>query len=178
MSGRPRTNPTSSRGCAALDQLFGLGHGGAVRAHKQRGDVLCTAFGEQLRPKRAVLLINFDRCEQCRQQAFAVLRADVVGGRRINPFGGNLRPAQHPFDHPAALIRDDERRCPLAPGAAGAARSVLQCLGIAGQLDMDDQREIGQIDAARGHIGRHAHPRAAIAQRLKSCVAFVLAMLT
>ena len=66
---------------------------------------------------------------------------------------------------------------PFLPGAAGAARAVLQRLGVARQLDMDDQREVGQVDAARGDVGRDQHPGAAVAQRLQRLVALVLAVL-
>ena len=39
------------------------------------------------------------------------------------------------------------------------------------------RRQIGQIDAARGDVGRDQHPRPPVAQRLQRLVAFVLAML-
>jgi len=54
---------------------------------------------------------------------------------------------------------------------------VLQRLGIARQLDVDDQAQRRQVDAARGDVGRDAHPRAAIPQRLQRLVALVLRML-
>ena len=60
---------------------------------------------------------------------------------------------------------------PVRPGA------VLQGLGVARQLDMDDQRQARQVDAARGDVGRDQHPRAAVAQRLQRLVALALAML-
>jgi hypothetical protein len=54
---------------------------------------------------------------------------------------------------------------------------VLQGFGIARNFDMDDQAERGQVDAARGHVGRDADPRAPVAQRLQRMVALVLAVL-
>ena len=42
---------------------------------------------------------------------------------------------------------------------------------------MDDEVEIGQVDAARGDIGRHADPGAAVAHRLQRIGAFGLAEL-
>ena len=54
---------------------------------------------------------------------------------------------------------------------------MLQRLGIARKLDMHDEAERRQIDAARSDVGRDANLGAAIAQRLQRGVAFILAML-
>src|SRR3546814_14012664 len=43
---------------------------------------------------------------------------------------------------------------------------------------MDNEAEVGQIDAARGDIGRNADPRAPVAKRLKGMVALALAQFT
>jgi hypothetical protein len=51
---------------------------------------------------------------------------------------------------------------------------VLQRLGVARNLDMDDEAERRQVDAPRRHVGRHADPGAPVAQRLKRLIAFVL----
>src|SRR3546814_2974065 len=61
--------------------------------------------------------------------------------------------------------------------AAGAAGAVLHRLRVAGQFDMDDKAEIGEVDAPRRHVGRDADAGAAGAQRLEGMVAFILAML-
>ncbi len=53
---------------------------------------------------------------------------------------------------------------------------MLERFGVARQLDMDDEAEAGQVDPARGNVGRHAHPRPAVAQRLQRAVAFGLAV--
>ena len=74
-------------------------------------------------------------------------------------------------------IGDDQHRRSLAPGAAGAARAMLQRLRVARQLDVNHERDRWQIDAARGDIGGDADPRALVAQRLKRLIALVLAML-
>ena len=52
---------------------------------------------------------------------------------------------------------------------------MLQHLGVIGQVGMDHQRQIGQVDAARRHIGGDADPGASVAQRLQRVVAFALA---
>ena len=44
---------------------------------------------------------------------------------------------------------------------------MLKCFSIARQIDMDNQRQGRQVDAARGNVGRHAHSRAPVSQRLK-----------
>jgi hypothetical protein len=55
---------------------------------------------------------------------------------------------------------------------------VLEDFGVAGNLDVDDQAQAGQIDPARGNVGGNANPRPQIAQGLQRLVAFVLAMLS
>ena len=54
---------------------------------------------------------------------------------------------------------------------------MLQCLGIAWQLDVNDERYRRKVDSPRGDIGRDAHPRALIAQCLQRMVTLRLAML-
>ena len=46
-----------------------------------------------------------------------------------------------------------------------------------GSLDVDDEAEAGQVDAARGDVGGDADPGAAVAQRLQRVVALGLAVL-
>ncbi len=53
----------------------------------------------------------------------------------------------------------------------------MQRLGVARDLDVDDQRQTRQIDAARGDVGGDADPCAAVAQRLQRLVTLILAML-
>ncbi len=53
---------------------------------------------------------------------------------------------------------------------------MLEDFGVARNLDMDDEAEAGQIDAARGDIGRDADARAAVAQGLERLIAFGLRM--
>src|SRR5688572_11596028 len=106
-----------------------------------------------------------------------VLLADRLGRGRIDPFEFDARSLQHLLDAATARIGDDQDRGALLARAAGAARAVLERLGVAGQLDMDDEAEAGQIDAARSDVGGDADPRAAVAQRLKGVVALALAVL-
>ena len=55
---------------------------------------------------------------------------------------------------------------------------MQQRLAVVGQLGVDDEREVGQIEPARGHVGRHQHAGAAVAQRLQRLAAFGLAEFT
>jgi hypothetical protein len=51
---------------------------------------------------------------------------------------------------------------------------VQQRLGRSRQVGVDHQFQPRQVDAARGDIGRHADPGAAVAHRLQRAGAFVL----
>src|SRR3546814_4757600 len=97
--------------------------------------------------------------------------------RRVHPFGVDPRAAQHAVNAAAARIGDDDDRGALLARAAGAARPVLECFGVARNFDMNDEAERRQIDAARSDVGRDADLGAAVAQRLQRLVALVLAML-
>src|SRR5690606_29116795 len=135
------------------DQLLDLRHRRAVRADQRGGDVLGAALGEQARGERAVLVVELDRREQRREQALAVAVADRLGARRIDPLGLDPGAAQHGLDAPAAGVGDDQHRGALLARAAGAARAMLQGLGIARDLDVDHQAQRRQVDAARGDVG-------------------------
>ena len=48
---------------------------------------------------------------------------------------------------------------------------------IVRQVEMDDEAEIGQVDAAGGDIGGHTDPGAPVAQRLQGIAALALGQL-
>ena len=66
---------------------------------------------------------------------------------------------------------------PLLAGAPGAAAAVDEHLRVLRQVGVDHEAEIGQVEAARGDVGRDADARAAVAQRLQRLVALALAEL-
>ena len=54
---------------------------------------------------------------------------------------------------------------------------MLQTFRVVRQFGMDHQAEIGNIDAARRNVRRHADPRASVPQGLQGMIALVLAQL-
>ena len=62
---------------------------------------------------------------------------------------------------------------PLRPARPVRPDAMLQHFGVLRHLGVDDEPEVGQIDAARGDVGGDAHPRPAVAQAcrawLRSC---------
>ena len=66
---------------------------------------------------------------------------------------------------------------PLRPARPVRPGAVLKRFGVARQLGMDDERDRGQVEAARGDVGRDADARALVAQRLQRVVALALAVL-
>ena len=52
---------------------------------------------------------------------------------------------------------------------------MLQHFRVVRQVGMDDEAQIGKIEAARRNVGRHANARAPIAQRLQRMIALALA---
>ena len=67
----------------------------------------------------------------------------------------------------AVLTRGEEgQRATLAPGAAGAADTVHVGLGLAGNVEVNHQRNALHVQAARGHVGGDQHVERAVLQAL------------
>ncbi len=109
------------------------------------------------------------------QHPLPVLLAHLVGTGGQSPCRREFRPAQKPLRLLLRGRRHDQRADALAPGAARAARSVQQRVRPGGQFGMDDEVEVGQVDAAGRHVGGDADAGAAVAHRLKRMGAFSLA---
>ncbi len=75
------------------------------------------------------------------------------------------------------MVRDDQHADALASRPAGASRAVLQHLVVGGQVGVDDQVQVRDVDPARGDVGGHADARAAVPQRLERMSSFVLGQL-
>ncbi len=176
-TGTRAVRPLRTVALGAVEHLFGGRHLRAVRLDQSRGQFLGRSFGEQPAGKLPVIIVDLHRLEQGGEQPLAVVPPDILRRRRLDPFGGNPRAAQHHVDALAARIGDDQQRRALLAGAPGAARAVLQRLGIARKLDMDDEAQRRKIDAARGDVGGDTDAGAAIAERLEGRVALVLAVL-
>ena len=145
---------------------------------KRGGNVLRAAFLQQPLCQAAIKIAQLNRGQQGCQQPVIIGAANILRRRRGHPLGGNARAAQHGIDAFPPGIGHDQDGGALFPGAAGAARPVLQCFSIAGNFDMDDKAEARQINAARRDIGGHTHACTAIAQHLQRLIALILAMLT
>ena len=178
--------PGARRACVAgfarcahadVEHFFGRRHFGAVHADKRGGNILGRPLGQESCSECLVLVIGLDGLKQIDQQPFAVIRADLVSRRHADPVGRDAGIAQHRFDTATARMRHNKDRGALFARASGAARPVLEGIGIAGELDMDDERERRQINATRGNISRDADSRAFVAEGLQRGIAFVLAML-
>ena len=118
-----------------------------------------------------------DGRKQFLHQPFLIALAHIGGGGGFHPFGVDPCTAQHAVDAAAARIGYDDDCSALFARAAGAARTVLERLGIARDFDVDDEAERRKIDTACGDIGRDADLGAAVAKRLQRRVALILAML-
>jgi hypothetical protein len=97
----------------------------------------------------------------------AVLRGGSSSLEGAGVHSAAIRAFQHTFDPAAAGIGHQQHGDALAAGAAGAAGAMLQALGVMRQIDMDDEADMRQIDAARRDVGGDADARAPVAQRLK-----------
>ena len=81
-------------------------------------------------------------------------------------------------DHSPArhVVPVDERdRCALLAGAARAAGAVQVDLVVLGALVVDDVRDVLDVDAARGDVGRDQHVDLAVAERAQRLLTGALA---
>ena len=74
-------------------------------------------------------------------------------------------------------MRHHQHTDALAAGAPGAAGPVQQRLLVGRQIGMDDEAEVGQVEAARGHVRRDADARTPVPDRLQRVVALLLRQL-
>ena len=75
------------------------------------------------------------------------------------------------------LARAGQRdRDAVATGAAGTADAVDIVLGLARRVEVDHVADAGDVDAARGHVGRHQHADAALAQAVEVRLRWVWCM--
>ena len=75
----------------------------------------------------------------------------------------------------ATRERHNQHTGALATGATRTPRTMQHRLGIVRKIGMNDEVEIGQIDAARGNVGCHADAGTTVAHCLQGVVAFGLA---
>jgi len=116
--------------------------------------------------------------------ATAVLRdrriqADRLAGREARHHVHLQLDLQQALDlaQQAALFRRHQRqRLALRAIAAGTADAVHVILGHHRQVVVDHQRQVGDVQATRGHVGRHQDPRLAGLEVLQGFLARGLAL--
>ena len=105
-------------------------HPRAMRADEQSGDILGTLRLQQLGAQCAIVVVDLDLFHQGGEQTLAILFANILQRRRIDPVGIDPRALQHRFDAAATRIGNDQDRGALLTGATGTTRAMLQRLGI------------------------------------------------
>ena len=93
------------------------------------------------------------------EQALGVERADFRGRRRPDPDRLDARLRKQPLRAAAASERRQKRADALLARAPRAPAPMLERLDVVGQVGVNDDADIGQIDAARGDVGRDQHAR-------------------
>jgi hypothetical protein len=164
---RPRGPPGAPRAKPGSENLLRLGQARAQHAGQCHGDVLGRFPLHQHLGDLPLLVAGLLGQQRIGEDALAVEGADVVGRRRAGPFGADAGFRQQALRAAAPGGRHQQDADALAAGAAGAAGAVLQRLGVVRQLGMDDEGEVGKVDAAGGDVGGDADARPPVAQRLQ-----------
>ena len=165
-------------GCGRCAQILGRGQPSAVKPQTGGRDLFRAMGRHQLGGKGGLGLVGRIRPKRIIQKPCLIQRQDLVRRGGKGPFRLDLGPFEQPRGLVGHLVGHDHRRDALAARAPRAPRAVQKRLGVGGQIGMDHQIELGQVDAACRHIGGHANPRAPIAHRLQRMAALILAQLT
>ena len=173
--GVDRPRPGLARALAGVGDVLDCRQARAIEPHQRRGYVLGAALGEQAARHFQIFLGSGLGQRRIGDEALGVERAHFGGGRRPDPDGFDARLREQPLGAAAAPERRQNGADALPAGAAGAPAPMLKRLDVVGQIGVNDDADIGQIDAPRGDVGRHQHARAAVAQRLHRLIALMLA---
>jgi len=112
------------------------------------GDEAAAAFGQQFVP---VAQAGFkQRGQALRDDGFHIF----VGGQRAF-FEVNAEAFADPVELELFGTTDEGDRYARCPRAAGAPRAVDVRLQFVGRFVLDDMREFGDVQPARGHVGCH-----------------------
>ena len=107
-----------------------------------------------------------------------VLLADLFGGRRPYPLGADGGGLEQELGLAPPGPGNQQDRDTLAPRPPRPTRPVEHALDIGRDFGVDDQAQVGQVEAARGHVSRDADPGMAPAQGLEGLGPQVLGQLT
>ena len=149
----------------------------AVEPHEGTRDLLGRqALQEAAALGHAVLVWGRDQ-QRILQHALVVLLADLFGGRRPYPLGADGGGLEQELGLAPPGPGNQQDRDTLSPRPPRPARAVEHALDIGRDLGVDDQAQVGQVEAARGHVSRDADPGMAPAQGLEGLGPQVLGQL-
>ena len=132
-------------------------------------------IGEQLGGDLAILVRDLvgERAD-LEHELILIADPDVIGRRDGTPRRFDPRGVEQALGEPTVTVRNDHDREAGLAGATGAAAAVDQHLPVHRQIGVNHEAEVGQVEAAGGDVGRDAHARSPIAQRLQRLVALAL----
>jgi hypothetical protein len=157
-----------------IENVFGRRKPRAIETRERRGDILRRALGKQGPRQHQIVGSRLLGEHRILQHAFMIELADLIRLRSYAPDGVSAGQVQQQFRTPSSCGRHQQDANALPARTAGATRAMLHDLSIIRQIRMNDEVEARQIDAARGHVGRHADAGSSIPQRLQSLGSLVL----
>ncbi len=164
-------------GGAHRRQLLRRRHPGTLQADQRGGHLLRRAPLQQAADQRQFLLAGRLGEHRVGQQAVGVAGMNGIGVRHVAPARPHAGGGEQFLGAAPAVDRHHQHAVALAPGTAGAPAAVQQHVAVVGQIGMDHQVQRRQVESARRHVGGHAHPRVAVAQRLQGAGTLGLAEL-
>ena len=159
---------------AVVEHLFRSRKARAVQADQGGGDGFGRTVGQQLGGQFQLLRRGRFVQQGVFEQPDLILGADLFGQRRAGPLDRQVGGGEQPLGGAALGVRDHHDRDALLARTTRATAAVQQAGGVGRQVGVNDQAEVGQIEAPGGDVGGDAGPRMTIPQRLQRVGAFLL----
>ena len=146
----------------------------AIKPCQRRGDVLGRTLGEQRPRQRQIVVGGLLREQRIPQHALLIELANFIRGRSCAPDRIDAGQIQQQFRAPLSCHSHQQYADALAARTSSAARTMLHHLGVVRQICVNDEIQIGQVNAARCNVGGDADAGAAVAQCLQRLGPLVL----
>ena len=167
----------AAAGRCVVVQVFRCRLSGAVLTDKSSCDLFGRMTGQNFGHKS--LFIVLDRIDQNRvfEQTRIITLGNFLDRGRVCPLGIDMGIVEQPLGTLAPVMRHDQDTGSLAPCPARPPAAMQQRLAVFGQIGVDHQFKIRQIEPTCRNVGRDTHPRPAVPHCLQGMGSLGLAQL-
>ena len=135
-----------------------------MKANQGRGHGFRRAVGQQLGGELQFLRRGGLVQQRVFEQPDLVFGADFFGQRRAGPLHVEIGDGEQTLRRAAFGVRDHDDRDALLAGPARSTATVQQACGVGGQVGVDDQTQVREVQAARCDVSGDTGPRMSVPQ--------------